>query len=115
MKLLHKIIPVAGIGVFVVGIGCMEYRMGRNAGYQKAVNDVVAAALESAKTATTPWKPKIGAQVATIMQLDGSIGDLRIVTITNVVTMGNDYCQSGVLVYGDGLPGVDSSWVKPAP
>ncbi len=64
---------------------------------------------------TDEWMPKIGDRVATVMQLDGRVGDLRILTLTNVVRMGNRYSQTGVLVYGDGLPGVDSSWVKPAP
>ena len=63
------------------------------------------------------WKPKIGDRVATFLKLDGHIGDVnnpRIATITNMVYVGAN-SQSGWLVYGDGLPGVDSSWVKPAP
>lgn len=58
------------------------------------------------------WHPKVGDEVATVLQPDGKVGELRNVTITKVVRVGMR-SQTGLLVYGDGLPGVDSSWVKP--
>lgn len=64
------------------------------------------------------WRPKIGEKVVTMFQSDTNsewhFASPRVVTITNLVYVGSD-CQTGWLVYGDGLPGVDSSWVKPAP
>lgn len=64
------------------------------------------------------WRPKIGDVVSTKVQPEGEcgwhVGSDRLVTITNIVYVGSD-SQTGWLVYGDGLPGVDSSWVKPAP
>lgn len=63
---------------------------------------------------TKEWTPKIGDRVQTQYRPDNFGGPPFITTITNVVNVGSK-SQTGLLVYGDGLPGVDSWWVKPAP
>lgn len=64
------------------------------------------------------WEPKVGDRVVVTMTPDANREwkeGVRVVTLIKVVRVGLDRCQTGLLVYGDGLPGVDSSWVKPAP
>jgi len=62
-----------------------------------------------ATDANQPWRPKIGDRVQTHYG-----GSNFVTTLTNVVNVGSR-SQTGLIVYGRGLPGVDSWWVTPAP
>lgn len=60
------------------------------------------------------WQPKVGERVRSFYS-EGEFGKKGFVTVvTNVVFVGSR-SQTGLLVYGPGLPGVDSWWVTPAP
>jgi len=63
-------------------------------------------------TKTPTWIPKIGDRVQTINGYPDAERPI-ITTITNVVNVGKR-TGSGMLVYGEGLPGVDRWWVTPA-
>jgi hypothetical protein len=61
------------------------------------------------------WQPKIGDRVQSTYRPGNFGGEPFITTITQLVFVGKQRSQTGLLVYGDGLPGVDSWWVTPAP
>lgn len=60
------------------------------------------------------WSPKIGDRVETTYHPDHCPGPSFVTTVTNVVYVGSR-SHTGLIVYGDGLPGIDSWWVRPAP
>ena len=57
------------------------------------------------------WMPKIGDVVVSRFHADGSSAPFT-TTITNVMWVGSR-SQTGMLVWGEGLPGIDSWWVMP--
>ena len=60
------------------------------------------------KSARKEWTPTIG---ETVHNRYGESNTVAVVT--NVVQVGRDRSQTGKLVYGEGMPGIDSSWVSP--
>ena len=108
MKRLFDEIIVISLAVVVAGTG--GYYAGLKRGHKTSQ---IKACMERNKP--TEWQPKIGDRVQTVWDPYTTIGRPRVITVTNVVNVGTKRCQTGILVYGDGLPGVDSAWVKPAP
>lgn len=106
---ISAIISVSAISWF------SGYYAGHNQGYEDSSE--ASARLNFPVKYTETWEPRAGEVVVT--HYDGSgthhFGHVRTVMLTGVVNVGRDQCQTGLLVYGLGLPGVDSSWVKPAP
>lgn len=70
---------------------------------------LASAACKPQNKAPAAWQPKVGERVQTHFN-----GTNQITTVTKIVNVG-DRSQTGLLVFGDGLPGVDSWWVTPAP
>lgn len=60
-------------------------------------------------SAAAEWKPKPGDRVVS------SYGAAEFITVVDRVEYVGPRSQTGILVYGFGLPGIDSFWVRPAP
>ena len=68
--------------------------------------------LNSPKKVSQEWIPKIGEKVKTNYRTNSFGGPYYITTVTNIINVGQR-SNSGLLIYGKGLPGVDLWWVDP--